>query len=55
MLLWKYAVCDSKRSNFIKEQEARELISKLTGITAPVLRDLPIANILFWESIKIMQ
>ena len=47
MLLWKCAACDSKASNFIKEQEATGLLSKLTGIKAPILRDLPMTNILF--------
>ena len=47
MLLSKYAVCDSKKSKFIKKQEARGIISKLTGIKVLILNDLPIANILF--------
>ena len=32
MLSSKCAVCDSKKSKFIKEQEARGLLSKLAGI-----------------------
>ena len=32
MLLSKCAVCDSKKLKFIREQEARRLLSKLTGI-----------------------
>ena len=40
-------MCDSKASNFIKEQEGTGLLSKLTGIKAPILRDLPMTNILF--------
>ena len=47
MLLSKFALRDSKKSKLMKEQEARELISKLTGIKVPILSDLPIANILF--------
>ena len=47
MLLSKCAVCYSKKSKFIKEQEAKGLISKLTGFELLVLRDLPITNILF--------
>ena len=35
MLLSKYAVCDSKISRSIKEQEASELLSSL-GIRAPL-------------------
>ena len=34
MLLSKTAVCDSKKSTFIKEQEASGLLSSL-GITTP--------------------
>ena len=29
MLLWKCAVCDSKKSKFIKDQEASGLLSNL--------------------------
>ena len=45
-LLSKHAVCDSKKLKFIKKQEARGLLSKLTGIKVPILSDLSIANIL---------
>ena len=47
MLLSKCGVCDSKTSKFIKEQEAREFLSKLTGIKVPILSDLFILNALF--------
>ena len=47
MLLSKCAVCDSEKSKFIKDQEARRLLSKFTGIKVLILSDLPIANILF--------
>ena len=47
MLLSKCAVCDSKKSRFIKEQEVSGLLRKLTGIKVPILSDLPIANTLF--------
>ena len=47
MLSSKCAVCDSRKSKCIKEQETRGLLSKLTGIKVPILSDLPIANILF--------
>ena len=47
MLLSKCAVCDSKKSKFMKEQEARGLLSELKGIKVPILNDLPIANIFF--------
>ena len=46
MLLSKCAVCDNIKMKFIKEEEARGLLSKLTGIKVTVLNDLPIANIL---------
>ena len=39
MLLWKCAVCDSKKSKFIKEQEASGLLSYL-GIKTP-LNEIP--------------
>ena len=39
MLLSKCAICDSKRSKFIKEQEASELLSSL-GIKTIVLNKL---------------
>ena len=47
MLSTRYAVCDSKKSRFIKDQEVRGLLSKLTRIKVPILNNLPIANILF--------
>ena len=47
MLLSKCAVCDSKKIKFIKEQEARGIISKLKGKKVPILSDILIANILF--------
>ena len=46
MLLSKFAVCDSKKSTFIKEQEAKGLLRELTEIKLPILSDLSIANIL---------
>ena len=45
--LSKYAVCDSTKSKFIKVQEDRGFLSKLTGTRALILSGLPIANILF--------
>ena len=47
ILLSKCSLCNSKKSKFIKEQEAKGLISKLTGLKVPILSDLPILNILF--------
>ena len=46
-LLSTCAVCDSKKSKFIKEQESRGLLGRFTGIKVPILSDLAIANILF--------
>ena len=43
MLLSKCAVRDSKKLKFMKRQGARRLLSNLTGIKLPILRDLPIA------------
>ena len=46
MLFSKCAICDSKKSRFIKEQEATGLLSSL-GIRTP-LRKIPLlGNILF--------
>ena len=47
MLLSNCAICGSKKSRFIKEQEAGTLLSNLTGMKLPILSDLPISNILF--------
>ena len=47
MLLWKCEVYDSKKSKFIKVQEARESLSNFTRTKVPIQSDLPIANILF--------
>ena len=46
MLLLKCAVCDSKKSKFIKEQEARELLSSLR-IRTPLSQILILGRILF--------
>ena len=42
MLLSKCAVCVSKKSKFIKEQEAKGLLSKLTRMKVLIFSDLPI-------------
>ena len=54
MLLSKCSVCNSKNSKFLKEQGAKRLSSKLTGIKIPVLSDLPILKA-FLKNIKRMQ
>ena len=46
MILSKCAVCNSKKSNFIKEQEASELLSSL-GIKTP-LNEIPLLGPLFF-------
>ena len=39
---------NGKRSKFLEEQEAKELLSKLTRMKVPILSDLiPILNFLF--------
>ena len=45
VLLSKCAVCDSKKSKFIKEQEARGLLSSL-GIKTPLSNFFLINNVL---------
>ena len=47
MLLRKYAVCHSKKSKFIKEKEARGLLSKLAVIEISILSDLPVKRFSF--------
>ena len=47
ILLSKLAVCNSKKSKFVKEQQARGLLSKLTGVKIPTLNDLPLMKTLF--------
>ena len=46
ILLSKCAVCDRKKPKWIKEQEAKRLLSKLTGIKVPILNKLLISSIL---------
>ena len=47
MLLSKCVVCNSKTSKFLKEQEARGLLSNLTGVKIPIQSGLPILNTSF--------
>ena len=46
MLLSKCAICDSKKSKFIKNQEAKGLLSKL-GIKTPLNKIPLLGDILF--------
>ena len=45
MLSSKFAICGSKKSRFMKEQEAKGLLSNL-GIKTP-LSKIPLSDILF--------
>ena len=47
MLLSKCTVCNSKKSKFIKEQEAKGLLGNLLGAKIPILGDIPLVNTLF--------
>ena len=47
MLLSKCAICDSKKSRFIKNQEAKELLSNL-GVRTPLSKVPILGDILFW-------
>ena len=55
MLLSKCSVSNSKKLNFLKEQEAKGLLSKLTVIKDSILSDLLIYYMLYFTSIKCMQ
>ena len=46
MLLSRCAVCDSKKSKLIKEQEASGLINSL-GIKTPLIK-IPLVGLLFF-------
>ena len=46
MVLSKYAICDSKKSKFIKNQETKGLLSNL-GIKTP-LSKVPISGDIFF-------
>ena len=45
MMLSKCAICNNKKSRFIKKQEAKGLLSNL-GIRTPLSR-IPLLNVLF--------
>ena len=46
MLLSKFAVCNGKKSKFLKEQEAKVVLSNLSGVKVPILSDIPKLNTL---------
>ena len=47
MLLSKCAMCNSKKSKFFKEQEAKRLLGNLLGAKIPILGDIPLVNTIF--------
>ena len=47
MLLSKFVVFNSKKSKFIKEQQARGLLSNLTGIEITIFSESPLIKNLF--------
>ena len=47
MVLSKCAICGSKKSRFIKNQEAKGLLSNL-GIRTPLIKVPILGDILFW-------
>ena len=46
MILLKYAICGSKKSRFIKNQEAKGLLSNL-GVRTPLSKVPALGDILF--------
>ena len=46
MILWKCAICDSKKSKFIKKQEAKGILSSL-GIKTPLSKIPLLGDVLF--------
>ena len=46
MLLSRCAVCNGKKSQFLKEQEAKGLLANLLGAKMPILGDIPLVNTL---------
>ena len=46
MILSKYAICGSKKSRFVKNQEAKGLLSNL-GVGTPLSKVPILGNILF--------
>ena len=46
MILWKCALCDSKKSRFIKNQEAKGILSNL-GVRTPLSKIPILGDILF--------
>ena len=53
MVLWKRAVCGSKKSRFVKNQEAKGLSSNL-GVRTPLSKVPILGDILFWMCMLIV-
>ena len=51
MVLSKCAICGSKKSGFIKNQEVKGLLSNL-GIKTPLSKVPILGDILFWAQIR---
>ena len=51
MILSKWVICNSKKSKFINQQEAKRLLSKL-GIKTPLSKIPILGDIWFWMCIK---
>ena len=47
MLLSKCAVCNSKKLEFLWEQDSTGLLSNFLGVKVPILSDISILNTLF--------
>ena len=47
-ILWNWAICGSKKSKFIKKQEANGLLSSL-GTKTPLSKIPFLGNVLFWN------
>ena len=47
MLLSRYPVFNYEKPKFLKELEARGLLSTLLGVKATIVCDIPIVNTLF--------
>ena len=47
MILWKWAICGSRKSKFIKDQEAKGLLSNF-GVRTPISKVAILGDILFW-------
>ena len=51
MILWKCAICGSKKSRFIKNIKAKGLLSNL-GIRTPLSKVPLLGDIFFWVELR---